>query len=54
MSREDDPYVTDALCKARMQALDERIKAIKQTIYATSVVITIALTIVNIIVALLK
>jgi hypothetical protein len=51
---EDDCPVSDRLCKARMLALENEIKAYKNTIYACSVTLGLVLSVLTIVLKFIK
>lgn len=51
---EDCPPVSNELCKARMQTLEEKINALKTAIYASATTITIVLTVVSVLLRVWK
>jgi hypothetical protein len=54
MSEKDDDFVTEKLCEARRQTIEEHIDGLKRTIYAVSAAITLIVTVVQFLLTLMR
>jgi hypothetical protein len=52
MSKDEDDPVTEKLCEARRQTIDEQINGLKRTIYVTSLAMTTVIVVVQFILTL--